>query len=304
VINKKIFFVLGLVMFIFICPVYKTCAAPPLPPQSIEGTGGICITSVAYLVNPAQKNKVFGMPVFGLSYVNLRDKDLVTATFTETLWGRVELGYALNNLQLGDLRGDIDKMTGLDAGYNHVQLHHFNLRLNLIPEGGFGHSWMPAITAGVHYKNNSYVDSLNRRLGGVLRAIGVHDNDGVDYTLVGTKMITNLMPKPLLLTAGIRWTKACHLGLLGFSDDYNTLGEFSIAQFLTDRLIFVSEYRMKPDELSEIPDLVEEEDGWWTVGLAYIINDNSTFSICLLHTGQLLDEYVNNGLALRLVFEF
>ena len=151
-----------------------TCAAPPLPPVSIEGTGGIFITPVAYLVNPAQDGKPFGMPTFGAIYVNLRGKDFFAATLTETFFERIEISYAFNSLQLGDLRRDIDRKTGLDMDYNHVQLHHFNLRVNLISEGAFDQPWLPAITVGAHYKYNSKVDSINHRLGGVLRAIGVH----------------------------------------------------------------------------------------------------------------------------------
>jgi hypothetical protein len=280
------------------------CAAPPLPPVSISGTGGVFATPLAYLVNPAQDGKPLGLPTIGASYVKLREKDFFAATFTETIFGRIELSYAFNNLQLGDLKRDISRATGLDLDYNHVQLHHFNLRANLIPEGAFDQPWLPAITAGAHYKYNSKVDSLNHRLGGALRAIGVRDNDGMDYTLVATKMFQGLLPKPLLLTAGIRWTKACHIGLLGFSDDYKVLGEFSIAQFLTDRLILTGEYKMKPDELDEIRGLVEEEDDWWTVGLIYILNNHMTASLGWFNPGQLLNEHVDNGLACRLVFEF
>lgn len=279
-----------------------TCAAPPLPPHSIEGPGGIFITPVAYLVNPATDGKPFGMPTIGIIYTSLREKDFFVASFSETFFGRIELSYAFNNLQLGDLKRDISKATGLDLGYNHVQLHNYNLRVNLIQEGSFDQVWLPAVTVGAHYKYNSRVNSLNHRLGGVLRDIGVRDNDGMDYTLVATKTIP--FKKPLLLTAGIRWTKACHIGLLGFSKKYKTLGEFSIAQFLTDRLILSGEYRMKPDELKELPGLVEEEDDWWAVAFTYIFNTHMTASLGWLHAGQVLNEQVDNGFACRMMFEF
>jgi len=280
------------------------CAAPPLPPHSIEGPGGIFVTPVAYLVNPGERGRPIGMPALGVTYAMLRDKDFFAATFSVTLVNRVELSYAFNNLQLGDLRRDIRRKTGLDADYSHVQLHHFNLRVNLVPEGAFEQTWMPAVTAGIHFKYNKHVDSLNHRLGGVLHMIGVDDNSGVDYTLVATKMITDLLPRPLLLTAGVRRTKACHIGLLGFSNHYSTQAELSFAQFITDRLMLVGEYRSKPDKLDEMPGLVEEEDDWWTLAFCYILNNSSTLSFGYFNPGAVLNEDVNNGWACRLMYEF
>jgi len=280
-----------------------TCAAPPLPPHSIEGPGGIFITHIAYLVNPGQHSPV-GMPTFGLSYANLEKKDFMAATFSETLFNRIELSYAFNNLQLGDLRRDIKDMTGLDTGSNHVQMHNFNLRVNLVPEGSFGLNWMPALTAGVHFKKNEDVDSIDKHLGGVLSTLGVDDDHGIDYTLVATKMISGVFPRPLLLTAGMRMTKACHIGLLGFSDHYSTQVELSFAQFLTDRLLIVGEFRSKPDKLDELPGMVEEEDDWWTMAFCYILNNHSTMALGYFHPGMLLNEDVNNGWATRLMWEF
>jgi len=61
---------------------------------------------------------------------------------------------------------------------------------------------------------------------------------------------------------------------------------------------------MKPDELDELAGLIEEEDDWWALGLAYIINTHMTMSVGWLNAGQVLNEHVNNGLACRLMFEF
>jgi len=33
---------------------------------------------------------------------------------------------------------------------------------------------------------------------------------------------------------------------------------------------------MKPDELMEVPGLIEQEDDWWDAGLCYIPNENLT----------------------------
>ncbi len=282
----------------------RAYAAPQRLPHSIEGTGGLFITPVAYLLNPGERGKPTGTPSVGVVYGHLRKKDFLAATIVMTLWRRVEIGYGFNNLQLGDLRRDIKRQTGLDLDYNHVGLHHFNLRVSLIQEGAFGLSWMPAVTAGVHYKYNESIDSFNHRLKGVLREIGVRDNEGFDYTFTATKMIKNVFPWPTVFTAGLRATRACHIGLLGFSRHYSARAELSIAQFLTERLMIAGEFRSKPDKLDEIPGLVEEEDDWWTLDGRYLLNKHTALSFGYFHCGQLLNEDVNNGFALRLMVKF
>ena len=75
---------------------------PPLPFHTIEGVGGGAITPMAYLVNPGDECHVFGKPAVALTYVGLGQKNLSVISVTETVFQRVELGYAADRLGLGD----------------------------------------------------------------------------------------------------------------------------------------------------------------------------------------------------------
>ncbi|MCF6247844.1 MAG: hypothetical protein L3J69_10825, partial [Desulfobacula sp.] len=133
----------------------------PLPLHGIEGYGGIAATYSAYLTNPASSGKVFGKPSFGAGGVAMAGgKFLGFATITETLWDRVELGYGLQTLSLDDLPNDIETATGVKISDDFVTLHNFNARVALVKEGEFDKSWMPAITAGIHYKYNDTVSTM------------------------------------------------------------------------------------------------------------------------------------------------
>ncbi len=279
-------------------------SAPPLPLHSVEGTGGVFSTQSAYLVNPAKEGEVFGMPSVGVLHVHLgKGKDLETFSVTETLWDRVELGYAFNYADFGDLPQDIERITGIRIGDQYVGLHNVNARLALMKDGDFDQAWVPALTFGVHYKYNDTINDANDDLMGGLRAIGIDDNDGVDFTLYASKMITNL-PRPVMVSAGIRATEAAHLGLLGFTNDRKVVGEGSICVFATDRIILAAEYRQKPNEYDEVPGLFEEEDDWWTLCAAYIVNDRITLGAGYGHFGQVLNHEANSAWGVKAKIEF
>jgi hypothetical protein len=173
----------------------------------------------------------------------------------------------------------------------------------LVKDGDFGQSWVPAITAGVHYKYNDSVEDMDDKLGGTLRSIGIKDNDGVDFTLYATKMVT-VLPRPVLVSAGMRSTEAAHIGLLGFTNERTIVGEGSICVFVTDRLILAGEYRQKPDEYDEIPGLVNGEEDWWTLCAAYIINDRMTVGAGYGHFGQVLNHEANGAWGVKFKVEF
>ena len=77
---------------------------PPLPLHQIEGNGGVFSTLSAYLVNPPRDGEPVGRPAVGFSYINLgHGQNLEAFTLTETPWKRLELGFAYQNFELGDL---------------------------------------------------------------------------------------------------------------------------------------------------------------------------------------------------------
>ena len=279
-------------------------AAPPLPLHSIEGMGGILITGSAWLVNPAEDDSLFGLPSMGPTFANLGNgRNFEAYTLTETIGGRIELGYGFNRLDLGDLDTDIQAATTLDIREDEVELHNFNARALLIKDGDFGQSWMPAVTLGLHYKHNSTVDDINDRLLGTLDAIGIEDDSGVDVTLYASKLFTST-PRPFFINAGLRSTKAAHIGLLGFTDKRKTLFEANFGVLVLDNLVIGGEYRQKPDEYTALPGLIEGEDDWWSAFITYVVNDNMTASVAYIHMGDVLNHEANDTYGVKFKFEF
>ncbi len=208
---------------------------PPLPFHTIEGYGGGAITPMAYLVNPGKTGDIFGLPSVAFSNVIMGKKNLQALTFTEVLFGRIELGYGLNRFGIGTLDDDIRKATGIDINRDEVWLHNFNLRGLLIEENSFGLP-LPAVTTGVHFKINEGISDVNRRLGGALDSIGYEKASGVDFTLTASKTFLDkwTLSRPLILTGGLRNSSASQLGFLGFGDDRAWTFEGSAAYLPTD----------------------------------------------------------------------
>ncbi|MCF8037090.1 MAG: DUF3034 family protein [Desulfobacteraceae bacterium] len=276
---------------------------PPLPLHGIEGSGGIAATYSAYLTNPAEKGEIFGKPSFGTGLVTMESgKFLGFATITETFGNRLELGYGYDALYLDDLPDDIRSATGVDISDDFVYLHNFNARVALLKEGDFARAWVPAVTLGAHYKYNDTSDRIDRELGGALSGIGIADNDGMDYTLYASKKI-GFLPRPLLVNAGLRSTRAAHIGVLGFTGDRDLVFEGSMVAFLTDRLALGVEYRQKPDDYDRINGLIGDEDDWWSVVAAYVVDDHLTISGGYFDLGTVLNHEENRSLGLKIKYE-
>jgi hypothetical protein len=114
---------------------------------------GIFSTLSAYIVNPPRDGELVGRPSVGFAYVNLgHDMNLEALTITESPFKRLELGYGWDNLSLGDLPLALRNAGLVNYHEDQVQLHNFNARLQLLKEGEFDQNWIPAVTAGVHYK--------------------------------------------------------------------------------------------------------------------------------------------------------
>jgi hypothetical protein len=208
------------------------------------------------------------------------------------------------NLQLGSFRRELIAAGLPDIERDHVSIHSFSVRTPLIREGAFDQSWMPAVTLGVHYKANSGIDMINRRLGGALRNLGVRSGDSLEFTLSATKSVAGPFGRPTIVTVGGRATEAVHAGFLGFTDRYRLCLETSVIYLITDQLALAAEYRMKPDRIREVGTLIKEEDDWWDVGLAYVFNEHLTATAAYVRFGNVLDEDVDGGFIFAIKYEF
>jgi hypothetical protein len=278
-----------------------------LPLHTIEGNSGVFITSTAYLANPPEEGKEFGKPSFSTSYVLGREKDLQSFALTENLWGRLEIGYAYERFGLGDWPDDVMTAAGASVD-NHLGLNNLNLRAMVVEEGSGGNAWMPAITIGTHFKWSQGQTKLDEDLGGLLDTLGSDYSRGVEFTAVASKTVADWLPRPVIFSAGVRNSDAIHTGIFGFAGERRTTLEGSVIAFLTDNMAFAAEYRQKPDLLNQFSTggrhLVKAENDWWTLCLAYVINDHTTISGGYANFGYLANHREDNVWALQLKYEF
>jgi len=287
-------------------PDNEATAAPekpmPLPLHEIEGNGGVFSTLSAYLVNPPRNGEPLGRPSIGFGYIDLGyGRDLVALTVTETPWKRLELGFGYDYLNVGDLPTAIAAQRGPQIDDN-LGLYNANARLEILREGEFGQKWLPAITAGIHYKYNDGINNINSQLHGGLSAIGLSDNQGVDFTLFGSKLLT-FLPRPVLVNLGGRATKSVEIGLLGFTDEYSFVFEGSVVVLLTEQLMVAAEYKQQPSGFTQTP-LIGAPGDWWTVDAGYVITPHMTVAAGFGHFGTVANHTANSVWGLTTKYEF
>lgn len=278
---------------------------PPLPFHTIEGYGGGGITPMAYLVNPGPKGCVFGLPAFAATAAWMGKKNLQAYSVSETLWERLELSYAYDRFGVGDLDDDIKDATGIDIDHNTVIMHNFNARLGLIQENAWG-TKLPAITAGIHYKTNEDIDSIDHTLGGALSNIGYRKSSGTDFTLVATKAFKSCwtLNRPLMLSGGLRSSEAAQLGFLGFGSERRTTFEGNIVYMPRDNIVLGYEYRQKKNPYDQIPGLLGPEDDWHSIDACWVVNKHLTLTGGWGIFGNLCNTRENGGVFFQAKFEF
>jgi hypothetical protein len=281
---------------------------PPLPLHQFEGSGGAFTTLQAYIVNPALPGRTFGNPSFGYIHVHLGNgKHLESLTVTEAITDRIELGYGFNYLDMGDLPEDIERAFGdtVKVGDDAISMHTFNARFQLITEGSFDYKYTPAVTFGAHYKVNTTIEDVDDDLGGALEALDIEDDKGVDLTLVATKYLDfEFLPVPVCFSAAVRWTEAAHVGFLGFTGDRRFVAEVGMCSPIADNFWVAFEYKQKPYTYDDVPGLLEDEDDWWTIDVAYIPNNNMTVSLGYGHFGKVLNHRANKSFGIAVKYEF
>jgi len=223
---------------------------------------------------------------------------------TVNLMNRVEFGYSFQRLGLGDWGHDIRKATGLDLDHHSSLLHTVGARVMLVREGEGGNPWVPAITAGIRFKKNTTIGDINDDLAGVPRLLGYRNDHSVDYTLAASKTFVGVLPKPFILSVGLRSTEAIHAGFVGFARDRHTMFECHGIFFLTDHLVLAGEYRRMPKELAALGKLVREPDDWWSLAFAYVINEHATATWGFAHLGSVLNHNERCCPLVQLKWEF
>lgn len=185
-------------------------AAAGVPVNNLQGVGGVAFNPLAYLAGTQWENEgqfplgdFVRKPQVGVWYVNLSavDVDWTSMSVATSLLDRLELSYARETI-------------AFDGGPN-IRKDNIGLKLLLLPENVGDLSFMPAVSAGTVWKRTS--DSFTSE-----------DRD-FDFYLVGTKLITDPLPMPVLLSGGILYTAEWTTGVLGFDeDDRDLTGFFNI----------------------------------------------------------------------------
>ena len=290
-------------------PAAKSEKPPPLPLHQIEGNGGIFATLSAYIVNPPRNGEPIGRPSVGFAYVNLgHEVNLEALTLTESPFSRLELGYGWDHLGLGDLPLALRNFGLVNYRQDEVHLHNFNARFQILKEGEFDQKWIPALTAGVHYKYNDGIDEVRDEVQhdagvDVLGHAGLSRKQGVDYTLYASKLFTQL-PRPVLLELGGRATEGVWEGLGGFTDSYNFVFEGNAVVFVTSNIALAAEYKQQPRDYQSIGSLVRKEGDWWTIDAAYVVNNHLTLAAGYGHFGNVLNHQANGVWGITTKWEF
>ena len=278
---------------------------PPLPLHTLEGVGGALTVPMAYLVNPGPKGTIIGKPAVSVSYISTnRKKNLLVFAITETLFGRVELGYCLNRFDLGTFGHAVSKLTPLKINTREVYLHHFNVRGLVLPENSFGLP-LPAVVIGAQFKYNGDIESIDDDARGTLTGVGLDSQCGVDYVLTASKMFPSLLcGRPVIFTVGVRNSRASNIGYTGFAESCETTLEGDVACLITDRIAVGYEFRQKNNPYDKIPRLLGDEDNWHAIRAAYIINDRMTIAAAWGCLGPVGNVVVNGAWGIQLKYEF
>jgi len=283
-------------------------AEPPLPTHNVEGNSGVFITPTAYLANPPAEGQKIGLPSFSATGAFIGEKDFQSYVVTENLFGRLEVGYAAERMGLGDWPDAVERATGGIQVKDYVLLHNLNTRFMAVKEGDFECPWMPAITLGSHFKWNDGLAEINRELGGECDVLGADHTFGTEFTALASKTITEVLPRPVIVSGGLRNSDAIHTGFMGFAGERRTTFEGSLIYLLTDNLLIASEYRQKPDLIDQCTvgndHLVKAENDWWDICLAYIVNDHITIAGGYANFGNVLNHHEDNVWAFQLKYEF
>jgi len=261
--------------------------APPLPLHNLEGTCGGVSSPMAYLCNPGPPGTEVGMPSFSTTFLKAGDKEVQANAFSITFYRRIEFSYASNRVHLGDWPKAVRRGLGAHLGRNHVWMHNLNLRGMILEET----PTTPAVTAGVHFKINRTVHSIDHRTGGAPSALGFERASDAEYTLSIAKTFPKLLcGRPVLANFGLRWTRAAYAGWLGFGNEWATNIEAHIAWVPTDWLAAGT--------------LVRPEDDWHTILVAWIINEHCTLAGAYGHMGAVVNHHEDAAWGIQFKYEF
>lgn len=266
--KKALFSIFMALTFAGILWASSALAGPPL--TNVEGVGGVALNPMAYVANPVKDggsgllgNGVVSKPQLGIWNVGLTETDINWTAMGGNIsfYNRVELGYSHEFVDV--------------QGVQNIDKDNISLKVNLVKEGDFGVDLMPAISAGLIYKDTQF-DKASLR-----------DHTGVDYYLVATKMIPGL-PVPVILNAGVLSTKGYVRGVLGFGNHRDLAFFGNIETILFKKFIVGWEYEQDAD-VGKVVHGSNAKFGthsMWEAHVAYMYDDNLMLVVSGAYTGD------------------
>lgn len=235
--------------------------------SAIDGASGGGIANWATIAG-RQSDRGFGMQVHATG-VELADFRWQSHGLAIGIADRVELSYARQNF---DTR-DVGAALGIGQGYVLNQ-DVYGAKFRLAGDVVYGDALLPQIAIGVQYKRN--LD------GGVARAVGAANDEGLDITLSATKLF---LSHSVLVNTTARLTNANQNGLLGYGsaahDDLALQFEGAVAYQFSRRFVVGGEFRSKPDNLGL------GEDDWLDIFAAYGVSENITLTAAYADLGSI-----------------
>lgn len=239
------------------------------PLTNPEGVGGCALNPFAYLANPLKDgdkgplgNGILSKPQLGIWNIGLTESHINwwSVGVNETFLNRVEVGYSHEFV-------DVKKLQNIDKD-------NLSMKVNMIKEGDFGISYMPAVSAGLIWKNTGFDATLR-------------DSSGADYYLVATKMFGNL-PVPVILNAGILSTKGYVRGVLGFGNSRDTIFFGNIETIILKKFIAGLEYEQDADvgKVFKNDPTNYSTHSMWEGHVAYMYDDHLMLVASYANTGN------------------
>lgn len=252
-IHSRTLFWIGLILVLFGAFIFSI--ASNAQNLGYEGPTGIYVTPIAS-VAPSEGNG-FGRPAVAYHFLNGGDVigNYSTISVTEGAFKRIEFGYTAELQKQGYDTTNAVNLAPLWT--NTINIVHG--KVNVIPENAFNTKWVPAISIGAigRFNDNNVGDGTN--------SVPLHDALGItsgiqttknaDVYLVGTKVVTQFIPKvPVLLSGGVRGTNAVLWGLAGNSVDFEARA-FGAAGFVftgpaKSTIILAAEVSQQPRHLA------------------------------------------------------
>ena len=254
--------------------------------SSLEGAAGGGITPWAVLTGYGERDQ-WGASAFA-TRVETGDYRLDAAGLAVAYDNRIELSYARQRFDLGSLARD------LRLPHDSLSQDVLGLKLRLF--GDLIYDRLPQVSLGLQHKRQK--DFLIPELVGAQR-----DEDSDAYLAASRLILGGAFGYNLLLNAGLRYSRANELGLLGFGgdrrDSRSWLGEGSVAVLLDSHWAVGMEYRQKPDNLS-----FAGESDWQDLFIGYFPSKRLSVVLAYARLGEIATLDNQDGLYLSIQGSF